>query len=96
MRQFGPTQWPVENNIENNAMTQSDIKPDNSPNGRIDAMEELIAHHEKTIEDLSAQLANQWATITDMESKLLVLTKRFVSLEEASLPAVEITKPPHY
>ena len=73
-------------------MTQSDIEP----NKRIDAMEELIAHHENTIEDLSAQLANQWATITDMESKLLVLTKRFVSLEEASLPAVEITKPPHY
>lgn len=77
-------------------MTQSDIEPDNLPNGRIDAMEELIAHHENTIEDLSAQLANQWAIITDMESKLLVLTKRFVSLEEASLPAVEITKPPHY
>ena len=96
MRQTGGRQWPLENNIESNAMTQSDIEPDNSPNGRIDAMEELIAHHENTIEDLSAQLANQWATITDMESKLLVLTKRFVSLEEASLPAVEITKPPHY
>jgi len=81
-------------------MTQSDTQPDKSPdrhpNVRIEAMEELIAHHEKTIEDLSTQLANQWATITDMESKLLVLTKRFVSIEEASLPAVEITKPPHY
>jgi SlyX protein len=63
---------------------------------RIDGLEELVAHHEKTIEDLSTQLAAQWQTITQMKNNLEVLTKRFVSLEENSLPAPEITKPPHY
>jgi len=59
-------------------------------------MEEMLAHHEKTIEDLSSQLAGQWKTITEMESRLQVLTRRFATLEENSLPTPEITKPPHY
>ncbi len=63
---------------------------------RIEAMEELLAHHEMTIEDLSTQLAKQWKIISEMESQLLALSKRFVSFEENSLPAPEITKPPHY
>lgn len=63
---------------------------------RIDALEELLAHHESTIEDLSSQLAEQWKTVADLESQVQVLTRRFVSLEENALPAPEITKPPHY
>lgn len=65
-------------------------------NDQLNEMQELLSHHEKTIEDLSAQLADQWKTIVDMESKLHVLTRRFVALEENSLPTPEITKPPHY
>ena len=61
-----------------------------------DDIEEMLAHHEKTIEDLSAQLAKQWDIITTMENKITVLTRRFSSLEENSLPAPHITKPPHY
>ena len=34
---------------------------------RIDALEEMLAHHEKTIEDLSNQLAGQWKIITEMD-----------------------------
>ena len=62
----------------------------------IDAMEEMLAHHEQTIEDLSAQLAKQWIVISTMETKLLALTKRFVTMEENSSPAPHISKPPHY
>ncbi len=61
-----------------------------------DGMEELLAHHEKTIEDLSAQLAKQWDMIARMENKITVLTRRFATLEENSLPAPHNTKPPHY
>ncbi len=61
-----------------------------------DGMEEMLAYHEKTIEDLSVQLAKQWDLIATMENKITVLTRRFASLEENSLPAPHITKPPHY
>lgn len=63
---------------------------------RVDALEEILAHHEKTIEDLSTQLAGQWKIVAELESKVQVLTKRFVTLEENSLPIPENTKPPHY
>ncbi len=62
----------------------------------IDAMEEMLAHHEKTIEDLSSQLAKQWIVISSMENKILTLTKRFVTMEQNSLPTPHVTKPPHY
>ena len=62
----------------------------------LDRMQEMLAHHEKTVEELSTQLADQWRVISQMENQLEVLTRRFVSLEENSLPAPEITKPPHY
>ncbi|MCF6320920.1 MAG: SlyX family protein [Rhizobiaceae bacterium] len=63
---------------------------------RISELEEMLAHHEKTIEELSNQLAGQWKIIAEMESKMQVLTRRFATLEENSLAAPEITKPPHY
>jgi len=56
----------------------------------------MLSHHEKTIEDLSSQLADQWKTIVDLESKLNILTGRFVALEEDGLPAPQDTRPPHY
>ena len=62
----------------------------------IGAMEELLAHHEKTIEDLSVQLAKQWDIIATIENKVTVLTKRFATLEENSLPSPHVAKPPHY
>ncbi len=67
-------------------------KTDKTDNG----MEEMLAHHERAIEDLSAQLAKQWDMIARMENKITVLTRRFATLEENSLPAPHITKPPHY
>ena len=63
---------------------------------RIDKMEELLAHQERTIEELSNQLAGQWKTIMDLENKMQVLTRRFVTIEENSLPTPEVTVPPHY
>ncbi len=63
---------------------------------RIGEMEEILAHHEKTIEELSSQLAGQWQNITEMERKIYVLTNRLIAVEDTSLETPEITKPPHY
>ncbi len=62
----------------------------------INELQEMLAHHEKTIEDLSVQIADQWKTIVEVERKLDILTKRFVVVEENSLPTPHVSKPPHY
>ncbi len=63
---------------------------------RIILLEETVAHQSRTIEELSVQLAEQWKTVEQMRAKLDRLTERFLSLEEQSLEAPAITKPPHY
>ncbi|MBB5533459.1 SlyX family protein [Rhizobium giardinii] len=65
-------------------------------NERITRLEETIAHQAKTIEELSDQLAEQWAVVEQVRTKLDRLTERFLSLEEQSLDAPAITRPPHY
>lgn len=55
-----------------------------------------MAHQAKTIEELSDQLAEQWKVVEQTRAKLDRLTERFLSLEEQSLDAPPITRPPHY
>ncbi|KSV82376.1 hypothetical protein N182_00445 [Sinorhizobium sp. GL2] len=63
---------------------------------RITRLEETVAHQAKTIEELSDQLAEQWKVVEQARAKLDRLTERFLTLEEQSLDAPAITKPPHY
>lgn len=63
---------------------------------RITQLEETIAHQAKTIEELSDQLTEQWKVVEQTRAKLDRLTERFLSLEEQSLEAPAITRPPHY
>jgi SlyX protein len=63
---------------------------------RIIALEETVAHQVKVIEELSDQLAEQWKVVEHTRAKLDRLTERFLSLEEQSLDAPAITRPPHY
>ncbi|WP_018855361.1 SlyX family protein [Rhizobium sp. 42MFCr.1] len=63
---------------------------------RITKLEEIVAHQAKTIEELSDQLAEQWKAVEQTRAKLDRLTERFLSLEEQSLEAPAITRPPHY
>ncbi|WP_077962823.1 SlyX family protein [Ensifer adhaerens] len=63
---------------------------------RITRLEETVAHQAKTIEELSDQLAEQWKVVEQTRAKLDRLTERFLSLEEQSLDAPAITRPPHY
>ncbi|EUC00727.1 Protein slyX [Rhizobium sp. CF080] len=63
---------------------------------RLVKLEELAAHQAKVIEELSDQLAEQWKVMEQTRAKLDRLTERFLSLEESSLEAPSITRPPHY
>lgn len=63
---------------------------------RLVKLEELVAHQARAIEELSDQLAAQWKTVEQTRAKLDRLTERFLSLEETSLEAPAITRPPHY
>ena len=63
---------------------------------RITHLEETVAHQAKVIEELSDQLTEQWKVVEQTRAKLDRLTERFLTLEESSLDAPAITKPPHY
>lgn len=63
---------------------------------RLTALEIRAAEQEKTIEELSDQIAEQWKVIERMQRKLDTLTDRFLSLEERTAPDVPVTKPPHW
>ncbi len=70
--------------------------PDLPADDRIARLEEHVAHQANTIEELSDQITEQWRVIEQLRSKLDRLTERFLTLEEGSLEAPAITRPPHY
>jgi SlyX protein len=63
---------------------------------RVVSLEETVAHQSRVIDELSDQLAEQWRVVEQTRAKLDRLTERFLSLEEQSLDAPPITRPPHY
>lgn len=63
---------------------------------RLTQLEILAAEQEKTVQELSAEIAEQWKTIERMQKKLDALTDRFLVLEEQSAPEIPVTKPPHW
>ena len=66
------------------------------PADRLTTLEIRNAEQERTIEELSAQIAEQWKVIEAMRKKLDTLAERFVAVEEQVAPAHEATKPPHW
>jgi SlyX protein len=66
------------------------------PADRLTTLEIRAAEQERTIEELSAQIAEQWKTIEALTKKLDGLTSRFLTLEEHAAPQAEATKPPHW
>lgn len=63
---------------------------------RLTVLEIRNAEQERTIAELSEQLAAQWKTIERMQKKLDTLTERFLALEEQTLPETPVTRPPHW
>ena len=70
-------------------MTESDA-------GRLTDLEIRSAEQERTIAELSDQVAEQWKVIERLQKKLDALTERFLSLEEQSAPEIPVTRPPHW
>ena len=66
------------------------------PDDRLTTLEIRAAEQEKTIEELSGQISEQWTVIEGMRKKLDFLAERFLTLEEQVAPEVPITKPPHW
>lgn len=71
-------------------------KPMTDNDSRIIALEETLAHQAKTIDELSDQLTEQWKVVEQTRAKLDRLVERFLSIEEQTLEAPAITRPPHY
>ncbi len=67
-----------------------------TPADRITTLEIRAAEQERTIEELSGQIAEQWRTIERMQKKLDALTDRFLALEEQARPDTPVTRPPHW
>jgi len=63
---------------------------------RLTSLEIRAAEQERTIEELSGQIAEQWKTIERLQKKLDTLTERFLTLEEATRPDIPVTRPPHW
>jgi SlyX protein len=63
---------------------------------RLTTLEIRAAEQEKTIEELSVQIGDQWKTIDGLRKKLDLLAERFLTLEEQVAPDVPVTKPPHW
>ena len=66
------------------------------PADRLTTLEIRATEQEKTIDELSGQIAEQWKVIERMQRKLDALTDRFLALEEQAAPPIEARKPPHY
>ncbi|MFN3549340.1 MAG: SlyX family protein [Mesorhizobium sp.] len=67
-----------------------------SDEDRIARLEMIVAEQERTIEDLSGQIAEQWTVVEKLRKKLDLLTERFLAVEEQAGPDVPVTKPPHW
>ena len=63
---------------------------------RIVQLEILAAEQEKTIAELSGEIAEQWKVINKLQKKLDALINRFLELEELAAPEIPVTKPPHW
>jgi SlyX protein len=66
------------------------------PADRLTTLEIRSAEQERTIEELSGQIAEQWKVIERLQKKLDALTERFLTLEENTGPDIPVTKPPHW
>ncbi len=67
-----------------------------SESDRMTRLEILAAEQEKTIEELSEQVALQWKEIEGLRKRLDVVVNRMAEVEERTAPDVPVTRPPHW
>ena len=61
-------------------------------NDRITALEEIVTHQARTIEELSDQVAQQWRLIEQLRRAMDNMGNRLADMAEPT----PVTKPPHY
>ena len=66
------------------------------PADRLTTLEIRVTEQERTIEELSQQIAEQWKSAERLQKKVDALTERFLTLEQQSAPDVPVTRPPHW
>jgi SlyX protein len=66
------------------------------PADRLTTLEIRAAEQDKTIEELSGQIAEQWKVIDRLRKALEQFSDRFADLEERAGPRHEAGKPPHW
>ncbi|MEQ8480654.1 MAG: SlyX family protein [Hoeflea sp.] len=64
--------------------------------GRLVRLEELVAHQQAAIEDLSRQLTDAWKEREKLRRELARLSDRFEELEEGVEAPAASQKPPHW
>ena len=63
---------------------------------RLTSLEVLAAEQERTIGELSAEIAAQWKAIGRLEKTVEAMAKRLLELEEQNAPDAPASKPPHW
>jgi SlyX protein len=66
------------------------------PEDRLIKLEELTAYQSETIEDLSEQVARQWALIERLRRQLDDMTERVETFEDTARAQAPTQKPPHW
>ena len=69
----------------------------NSPEVRLDALEEHIAHQDHVIDELNQIATKQWSEITNLRERLVVLSDKLQEMEgRTSNDPIGSPLPPHY
>jgi len=63
---------------------------------RLNELEMQIAEQDRTLQDMSEMVSQQWDEIDRLKRKLTTASERIVSLEENLPQNDSIEKPPHY
>jgi SlyX protein len=63
---------------------------------RLTDLEVVIAEQEKTIAELSGELAEQWKVVEALRKTVERLADRLLSIEEQTAPDIPVTRPPHW
>ena len=68
----------------------------NTPEQRLQILEEICAHQAAEIDSLSKTVQEQWGQIDGLKKSLLQFRERLNDVEDTGGGGFENTKPPHY
>ncbi len=63
---------------------------------RLTALEMRTAEQDRTVEELSAQIAEQWTVMERLRKQVDALTERLLEFEHQNASEAPVAKPPHW